>query len=136
MCAQSPGPTSTLEPSSNCTAMRPETTYPKCSTRHESVPAIGFTHSLHFQPGSNVPRPTSWPLTSTTSRRPLSNVRVSSGGERLRDSAMGGPPEQLPCPQERTVDPPGPAFNGRLPERTYVRYGRGSDDPNRAVRRA
>ena len=34
--------------------MRPDSQYPRCETWHESVPAIGFTFSDHFHPGSNV----------------------------------------------------------------------------------
>src|SRR5438132_13955370 len=52
-----------------------------CSTWQESVPAIGLTFCDHRQPGSKVPRPTEWPLRSTTSTRPLPSVNslTSSG---------------------------------------------------------
>src|SRR5947199_8690192 len=68
--------------------MRPESTYPRWETWHESVPAIGLTLFDHFQPGSNVALPTTWPATLTTSAFPLpSNGRVSSGESKFLTSA-------------------------------------------------
>src|SRR5918911_4066662 len=59
--------------------MRPDTTYHLCETSQLSVPATGLTHSDQLHPGSKVARITERPLTSTTSARPFSNGRVSSG---------------------------------------------------------
>src|SRR2546423_3972336 len=77
------------------TFMRPDTTYPRCETSHESVPAIGFTLDDQRQPGSNVPRPTVCPPICRTFACPLpSNSRTSSGESKLLTSidAMSPPP--------------------------------------------
>src|SRR5205823_3713421 len=44
-----------------------------------SVPAMGFTSADHFQPGSNVICAAVDPASWTTSERPCSKERVSSG---------------------------------------------------------
>src|SRR5829696_3734694 len=68
--------------------MRPERTYPRCETWHESVPAIGLTLFDHFQPGSNVALPTTCPPMLRTSAFPIpSNGRVSSGESKFLISA-------------------------------------------------
>src|SRR5215207_6872303 len=68
--------------------MRPERTYPRCETWHESVPAIGLTLFDHFQPGSNVALPTTCPPMLRTSALPIpSNGRVSSGESKFLTSA-------------------------------------------------
>src|SRR5215208_1792549 len=68
--------------------MRPESTYPRCETWHESVPAIGLTLFDHFQPGSKVALPTTRPPMLTTSALPIpSNGRVSSGESKFLISA-------------------------------------------------
>lgn len=53
----SPAPTVASVPSSERTVICPDTQMPECRVIHESVPAIGFTSSDHFQPGSKVPLP-------------------------------------------------------------------------------
>src|SRR3954469_8805020 len=67
-----------------------------CSTWQDSVPASGLTFSDQRQPGSNVPRPTVWPLRSTSSTRPLPSVnsRTSSGLSKRfpMSSAIAEPP--------------------------------------------
>src|SRR5437870_4695294 len=67
------------------TVMRPEMKYPMCAAWQLSVPAIGFTCSDHFHPGSNVARPTGPDSRFTSSSMPFPSLkgRVSSGESRL-----------------------------------------------------
>src|SRR5215218_8660439 len=53
----SPGPKSNSKPSSITRCIRPDSMYPLWCTSQLSVPAMGLTHSDHFQPGSNVALP-------------------------------------------------------------------------------
>src|SRR5919106_4336520 len=56
---------------------------------HDSVSASGLTCSDHRHPGSKVARPTASSPSSTSSTRPFSTVRTSSGlSNRLRRSCM------------------------------------------------
>ncbi|HKN88815.1 MAG TPA: hypothetical protein VJ622_00915 [Acidimicrobiia bacterium] len=62
-----PGMMSPVDPSSCWMCRLPDTTYPTCSTWHESVPTTGLMHVDQRQPGWNVNRPTSPSPTLTTS---------------------------------------------------------------------
>src|SRR4051794_32044985 len=81
------------------TLMRPESTYPRCETWQESVPAMGLTSFDHFQPGSNVALPTTCPPMLRILASPLfSKGRVSSGESKFLTMASAililplGPP--------------------------------------------
>src|SRR5215208_949244 len=85
----SPGPISCSEPSSWTRCIRPDTTYPVCSTWQLSVPTMGLTFSDQRHPGSRVNRPAVTSSMLTMSTLPLSKVLVSSGDSTLlafRDS--------------------------------------------------
>src|SRR3981081_2695065 len=118
--------------------MRPDSTYPRCETSHESVPAIGLTFSEPRQAGSNVPRPTTWPATVTTLTWPLpSNGRTSSGESKFLISVgamptsvgwgmptltcLGGP--RSLCVAQELADPAGPEDHRRGSECEREREG-------------
>src|SRR5437870_10038836 len=77
-----PGMMSPVDPSSCWMCRLPDTTYPTCSTWHESVPTTGLMHVDQRQPGWNVNRPTSPSPTLTTSTVAHSGRRTSSGVEK------------------------------------------------------
>src|SRR5437867_2085669 len=62
--------------------MRPDAWYWKCGASHHAVPARGFTDSDQRQPGSRTSLPTTPPPIFTSSSRPLSKMRTSSGAPR------------------------------------------------------
>src|SRR5437763_9766663 len=79
MTYASPALSSISVPSSCVTVSVPDPTTPTWRSWQLSVPATGFTHSDHFQPGSKVRRAAAVSPTCTTSTRVLSGVLVSSG---------------------------------------------------------
>jgi hypothetical protein len=70
-------------PSSIRIVIVPESWCWKCAAWQLFVLAIGLTQVDHFQPGSNVARPTTAPATVTSSTLPLSNFRIYSGEFKL-----------------------------------------------------
>src|SRR3954464_5703697 len=79
MYAASPALKINSVPSAILQVICPETTYPRCSTSHRSVPAIGLTDSDHFQPDSNVPRIADALPRFSTSTFAFGGFLVSSG---------------------------------------------------------
>ena len=83
--AVSPGPPSTLVPSSILTFILPEIMYDVCGVWQLFVLTSGLTHYSQLHPGSNVPLPIVTPLSEkfTISILPFSNVLTSSGEAKL-----------------------------------------------------
>src|SRR3989338_4394648 len=91
----SPALHSRVVPSSITTFIVPEIWYWKCGASQLVVFAIGFTWVDHFKPGSKVPRPMVTPPILTTSPRPFSNVRTSSGAPNPLTSIVAISPPPL-----------------------------------------
>ena len=75
---------------------------PTCSTLQRACPTVGPTCSDHFQPGSYVARPMVIPPMRTSSNRPFTIFRTSSGwANRFRTTSISADPISVRNPPPR-----------------------------------